>query len=471
MFKKLKYGCNPYLPGKEHVPDGEPHVFGDRLYIFGSHDEIGAQRYCTGPYVGWSAPLADLTDWRYEGVILEKGQDPMDPDGTKDYYAPDAVQGPDGRYYLYYSIEGSKVLSSAVSDSPSGPYHFYGHVKDSSGHILGSEDGDAWQFDPAVLRDDDGRIWLYSGQGLPVSEIARRKVKGAMVCELENDMLTVKGKQNVITSNEENRFDENPFFEASSIRKIDGRYYFIYSPLPNTHFLCYAVSSRPDGGFTYGGVLVSNADIFPDDKTRQQSMNYWGNNHGSLLQIGEEFYIFYHKNSNHSPYARQGCVERIKKTEDGRFLQAELTSNGFCGKAVPAKGEYAAYTAWLLRKKDMAPFIPYQFLEYDENDPYSAEEDETDVPYIANLRDGSKAGFRYISFEGTESEFFIRARGSGEGEIQILADGQELVRLQIKPENVWTIYSAPCRTEKKTASLILVYRGSGSVDLLSFGMR
>ena len=200
-------------------------------------------------------------------------------------------------------------------------------------------------------------------------------------------------------------------------------------------------------------------------------MNYWGNNHGSLLQIGEEFYIFYHKNSNHSPYARQGCVERIKKTEDGRFLQAELTSNGFCGKAVPAKGEYAAYTAWLLRKKDMAPFIPYQFLEYDENDPYSAEEDETDVPYIANLRDGSKAGFRYISFEGTESEFFIRARGSGEGEIQILADGQELVRLQIKPENVWTIYSAPCRTEKKTASLILVYRGSGSVDLLSFGMR
>ena len=32
--------CNPYLPSYEYVPDGEPHVFGDRLYIFGSHDRF-----------------------------------------------------------------------------------------------------------------------------------------------------------------------------------------------------------------------------------------------------------------------------------------------------------------------------------------------------------------------------------------------------------------------------------------------
>ena len=40
-MKKLDFACNPYLPGKEHVPDGEPHIFGDRLYVFGSHDELG----------------------------------------------------------------------------------------------------------------------------------------------------------------------------------------------------------------------------------------------------------------------------------------------------------------------------------------------------------------------------------------------------------------------------------------------
>ncbi len=29
---------NPYLPAWEYIPDGEPRVFGDRIYIYGSHD-------------------------------------------------------------------------------------------------------------------------------------------------------------------------------------------------------------------------------------------------------------------------------------------------------------------------------------------------------------------------------------------------------------------------------------------------
>ena len=32
---------NPYLPGWEYIPDGEPHIFGDRVYIYGSHDSFG----------------------------------------------------------------------------------------------------------------------------------------------------------------------------------------------------------------------------------------------------------------------------------------------------------------------------------------------------------------------------------------------------------------------------------------------
>ena len=27
---------NPYLPSWEYVPDGEPHVFGNRIYVYGS---------------------------------------------------------------------------------------------------------------------------------------------------------------------------------------------------------------------------------------------------------------------------------------------------------------------------------------------------------------------------------------------------------------------------------------------------
>ena len=37
-------GMNPILPLDAYIPDGEPHVFGDRLYLFGSHDVEGGTR-------------------------------------------------------------------------------------------------------------------------------------------------------------------------------------------------------------------------------------------------------------------------------------------------------------------------------------------------------------------------------------------------------------------------------------------
>ena len=42
---------NPYLPSYEYVPDGEPHIFGGRLYVFGSHDAFNGDRFCTNDYV------------------------------------------------------------------------------------------------------------------------------------------------------------------------------------------------------------------------------------------------------------------------------------------------------------------------------------------------------------------------------------------------------------------------------------
>ena len=39
---------NPYLPSWEYTPDGEPHVFGDRVYVYGSHDLYDAETFCMG---------------------------------------------------------------------------------------------------------------------------------------------------------------------------------------------------------------------------------------------------------------------------------------------------------------------------------------------------------------------------------------------------------------------------------------
>ena len=51
-----KQAFNPYLPGWEYVPDGEPRIFNNRLYVYGSHDRFNGKGFCLNDYVCWSAP-------------------------------------------------------------------------------------------------------------------------------------------------------------------------------------------------------------------------------------------------------------------------------------------------------------------------------------------------------------------------------------------------------------------------------
>ena len=180
---------NPYLPSWEYVPDGEPHVFGDRLYIYGSHDKCGGTRYCEENYVCWSAPVDNLADWRYEGVIYRKDQDPLNTDGKIDLYAPDAAQGPDGRYYLFYALWLSGTVSVAVSDSPAGPFDFYGHVHYPDGSPV---DGGV-RFDPAILVEEGGN-YLYYGFCPPghFPDMGPNPNLGAYIVQLEDDMLPIR---------------------------------------------------------------------------------------------------------------------------------------------------------------------------------------------------------------------------------------------------------------------------------------
>ena len=61
---KTKQAVNPYMPSWEYVPDAEPHVVGDRVYVYGSHDIFNGLNFCLGDYVCWSAPIDDLGNWR-----------------------------------------------------------------------------------------------------------------------------------------------------------------------------------------------------------------------------------------------------------------------------------------------------------------------------------------------------------------------------------------------------------------------
>ena len=468
---------NPYLPSWEYIPDGEPRVFGDRVYVYGSHDHFNSPIFCVGDYVCWSAPVDDLSDWRYEGVIYRKNQDPKNPLGLRLLFAPDVVQGPDGRFYLYYAFDFMGMTGVAVCDTPAGEYRFLGHVHYADGTIWGRRDGDQFPFDPGVLVDDDGRVWHYSGFYTPapalVTGFKQLKNDGGVVMELEQDMVTIKGEPKVIFPKEgPGSFPNHEFFEASSIRKDGDTYVFVYSSRHN-HELCYATSKRPDGDFQFGGTLVSLGDLFLDGRTEEKDgLNYLGNTHGGMLNIGDDWYIFYHRQTNRHSYSRQACAEKLVRTGEGRYLQAEVTSCGLNGGPLRGEGWYEARIACNLWSKDGVGRYdgPRKLLK---DHPYFTQTGKDRMEYgdqyIANMRDGAVAGFKYFEIRHLQS-IVVEIKGSG-GTMEISTDSRFRTlagRVEFGPSEQYTGYETTVNLPDGVRPLYFRYRGEGSIDFRAF---
>ena len=151
--------ANPFLPLWEYIPDGEPRVFGDRVYIYGSHDRAACEFFCDYRLMVWSAPVNDLTNWSCHGIsFCTRGENGREPDTAEwtdsELYAPDVVEK-DGKYYLYAYIVGSKGCVG-VSDHPEGPFTLLGRYRYEE-----ADGGDKGVFnDPGVLVDDDGSAYI-----------------------------------------------------------------------------------------------------------------------------------------------------------------------------------------------------------------------------------------------------------------------------------------------------------------------
>jgi arabinoxylan arabinofuranohydrolase len=476
---------NPYLPSYEYIPDGEPYVFGDRLYIYGSHDRFNGKLFCLNDYVCWSAPVNDLSAWRYEGIIYRKTQDPMNKFGLYQMYAPDVAQGKDGRYYLYYTLAFRSVMAVAVCDTPAGNYEFYGYVTRLDGEILWNRKGDPILFDPGVLVDDDGCVYLYSGfapkKGVPafLTGGKKRSCMGGYVIQLEPDMKTVAREPKLLFPKageaEGTGFEGHEFFEASSIRKIKDTYYFIYSSI-HGHELCYATSKSPTGGFVYGGTIVSNGDLWINGRSSDKdAYNYIGNNHGSIVQVGDQWYVFYHRQTNRHHYSRQGLAEPIEIREDGTIPQVEMTSCGLNNGPLPGRGEYEARIACHLMSIHGAGRYGVYFgnLTFREH-PYftqsGKDREGNPAQIIANMRNGAVAGYKYFMIEDVK-EIAICIRGSASGSMMIsnALHSRPFAGIRIEPSRDFTYYRTEVlHMESGQQALYFTYEGSGALDFRSF---
>lgn len=265
-------------------------------------------------------------------------------------------------------------------------------------------------------------------------------------------------------------FEGHEFFEAPSIRKKDGLYWFIYSSI-QFHELCYAVSSRPTGGFEYRGVLISSCDKgIGTYKPADKPMYYTANNHGSMVKIGEDWYIFYHRHTNGTNYSRQGCFEKLSFGGDGMARQAEMTS---CGSVRPleGRGEYPAYIACHLFTDTEVTYVPWSGWMDDRFPKITQEitEGGRGIGYIANMRDSATAGFRYFDCRGVK-KVTVRTRGyaSGRLEVKLSWDGEAIGSIPVGYANVWKETSAQIAVPDGVRSLYFTFRGQGHLQFAAF---
>ena len=444
---------NPFLPLWEHIPDGEPHIFEDpdkpgkyRLYVYGSHDEL-VNAYCGLDQVVWSAPTDDLTRWRLDGVIFESKTDAkgkqLRADGGGDLlYAPDVCEVRDpktGRktYYLYPNNQHRNSMV-AKADRPDGPFRpcnwDSGNPQQTVGPI---------GFDPAVLVDDDGRVYAYWG------------FRHSYAAELDPaTMATVKPGTEIVDGMVTSLHEPGPFrfFEASSIRKVEDKYVFIYSrwsengefglrDTPGT--LAYAYSDRPLGPWTYGGTIIDMRGYATDAQGRRIPATVpSGNTHGSLCQVGGQWYIFYHRHSGQDEFARQAMVApvsvKVEKGAGGKvsISQGEVTSEGFqAGGLDPLKRYSAGITCYYTGPTETTqdyprwtfsgPYIQPAYAEYDgRSNPYDLHINHNAV---LNNTSGSVVGYKYFNMSRLRGEKHVSLllqlvpRGV-DGEIEVLAD-------------------------------------------------
>lgn len=460
-----KQGYNPYLPSWEYIPDGEPYVFDGRVYIYGSHDTFAGATFCLGDYVCWSAPVDDLASWRYEGVIYKATDDPLNPNRKMCLYAPDITKGPDGKYYLYYVLDKVSIVSVAVCDTPAGKFKYLGNVKYPDGTLYGNKAGDEPQFDPGVLTEGD-YTHLYTGfcgQG-------DKSRHGAMYVKLDKDMLTIVDGPRFVAPgkqySEDTDFVNHAFFEAPSIRKHGDTYYFVYSS-EVMHELCYATSKYPDRDFKYGGVIVSNCDMGIDTyKDINKPAAYGANNHGSIVEINGEWYIFYHRHTNGNWYCRQGCVEKISFDKDGRIPQVEMTSCGSNNGPLDDMSEYPAYIACnIFSDKNEVYVGPAQPMV----SQMGADGDKCKA-YITNISEGYTFGFKYFNCKDVKG-MYIYSQGYGDGYFEVRTNpaGEVLGTIKVEFTNVFERFESNFTIPDGVNAIYLTYQKGGNIRLSSFG--
>ena len=300
-ISSISFAQNPLIRD-QFTADPSARVFGDRVYVFPSHDILATEGkgrkdwFCMEDYHVFSS--ANLTDWNDHGMIVEQNKVPWVKPNSYSMWAPDCIER-NGKFYFYFpSIPKDTInykkgftVGVAIANKPEGPYTIEPKpIKGVSG------------IDPNVFIDKDGQAYLYwSGGNIFVAKLKENMTElDSEVKTIEN--LPVKGLK------------EGPYmFERNGI------YYLTYPHVENKiERLEYATANNPLGPFKVAGVIMDESPT-----------GCWTNHH-SIIEFKKQWYLFYHHNDLSPQFdkARSIRADYLHFNPDGSIQKVIPTLRG-----------------------------------------------------------------------------------------------------------------------------------------------
>ncbi len=408
--------------------DPTARVFGDRVYLFPSHDIISPVEperrwFSMADYHVFSS--ADLTDWTDHGVIVSQEDVPWGKPDAYSMWAPDCVEK-NGKYYFYFPDAVKEgfgfAVGVAVADRPEGPYTPEKHPIEG-----------VYGIDPVVLQCSDGSACLiWAGMGL----------RGA---RLSDDMLSLEGEPVRLDEGLPEGFKEGPFaFEK------DGRYYLTYPWVRDkTETLAYAMSDSPLGPYTFKGLIME-----------QSPVSCWTNHH-SLVEFKGQWYLFYHHNDYSPDFDKNRSVriDKITFNEDGTILPVTPTLRGVGNTPATSLIQVDRYS-------QLYPVgTGLEFL--DPSDTFQGW-------YVILSRPGTWVRYNSVDFgEAPLSAVCARVRSPKGGSLRIFIPGDDetdIATLALPASSDWTTVESAGITPPQNLQDIMVQvkEGSADIDWISF---
>lgn len=221
---------NPIIP-RMGVCDPHIHVFGDRLWLYATHDaEPCRDFFCMHDWQIWSS--GDAVHWQLEQVVRPEDFFMGKSDSC---WAVDCAEK-DGKYYYYFS-DGSTRIGVAVGDSPAGPFC------DALGKpLLNGTVTPTREYDPTVFRDDDGSWYLaFGGPSWAYGDGC-----GYFIAKLADNMISLAEPPRRI---ELDHFGD----DKASLNKFGNTYYLSYGGF-------YATADNVYGPYRFRGHTGSSID-------------------------------------------------------------------------------------------------------------------------------------------------------------------------------------------------------------------